>query len=87
MPGCNTTTTVRAPNATAMALQRRTSHGLERRLAGTRAGSAATASAGRVKAATSRHSAHWLRWFSTCVRSRSVRVFSTKAASRFASGC
>jgi hypothetical protein len=86
VPGCKSTMTVKAPNTAAIAPQRRTGQEFQRRPGATREGSATATSAGRVKAATSRHSAHWLRWPSTCARSLSVRVFSTKAASRLASG-
>jgi hypothetical protein len=58
MPGCKTTTTARVPNTAAIAPQRRTSERLHRGPAATRTGSAAAASSGSAKAATSRQSAH-----------------------------
>jgi hypothetical protein len=87
MSGCKTTTMVSPPNTAAIAPQRRTGQGFHRRPAATRTGGAIAASVGMERAAISRQSAHWLRWVSTCVRSFSVSVFSTKAASRLASGC
>ena len=87
MPGCKTTTIVRTPKTAAIAPQRNTGQGFQRRPAATRGGSAITVSAGMMKAVTSRQFAHWLRWFSTCVRSPSVRALSANAASTLASGC
>ena len=61
MPGRKTTTSVTVPNAAASAAQRIIGPGLQRHGAATPARSAVASSAGNVRAATSRQSAHWLR--------------------------